>query len=180
MIDYQWNNGLRFQPQTTLLLAAAMVFSLTGKMAIADAKITPPHLMAQGEPTLTLQAEGNRGDLIDKLDLDATQKQQIQAIRTNYRQSMASQRTAVKEAKETMRRLIRESTTSRSQLEAQYRTVSDLRKQLTDLQFQQMLDIREVLTPTQRAELAQHMAQKYQGEGDRPQPRWQNWFGWRR
>lgn len=75
-----------------------------------------------------------------------------------------------------MRTLMRNSTTTRNQLEAQHRTITNLRQDLADLHFRQMLDIREVLTPAQRAELAQHMAQKRQG--DRFQ-RWRSWFGWR-
>ena len=159
-----------------VLMASAVALSLTGEMAIADSTTKATNFTVSPAPVLVSQGEDREADLIDKLDLSAAQKQQIQGIRANYRSQMGVKRAAVQQAKNTMRILMRNSTTTRNQLETQHRTITNLRQDLADLHFQQMLDIRAVLTPAQRAELAQHMAQKHQG--DRFQ-RWRSWFGWR-
>lgn len=162
--------------QASALLAATMVLSFTGGMAIADGKKMP--LGFRGQPHQNLMADtiAAKGDLIDKLNLSAAQREQIEGIRADYDQRLTSQQAEIHNARGTMRDLIRESTTPRSQLEMQHRQIGELRRQLADMRFQQMLDIRAVLTPTQRAELVQHMTDKYQG--DRPQVLWRKRFGW--
>ncbi|WP_099239336.1 Spy/CpxP family protein refolding chaperone [Synechococcus sp. BDU 130192] len=159
-----------------VLMASAVALSLTGEMAIADSTTKATHFTVAPAPVLMSQGDEQEADLVDRLDLSTAQRQQIQGIRANYRSQMGAKRAAIQQAKNTMRTLMRNSTTSRNQLEAQHRTITNLRQDLADLHFRQMLDIREVLTPAQRAELAQHMAQKRQG--DRFQ-RWRSWFGWR-
>ncbi|WP_198159638.1 Spy/CpxP family protein refolding chaperone [Picosynechococcus sp. PCC 7003] len=157
-------------------MASAVALSLTGQMAIADSTTTLTNFTASPTPVLVSQGDDREADLIDKLDLSAAQRQQIQGIRANYRSQMGAKRAAVQQAKNAMRTLMRNSTTTRNQLEAQHRTITNLRQDLANLHFRQMLDIREVLTPAQRAELAQHMAQKQQSTRFQ---RWRSWFGWR-
>lgn len=106
----------------------------------------------------------NRGELLRKLNLSNSQKQEIQAIRNRYSPQISSLRTEMKEARQTMRSLA-ESNASRSQLESQYAVNSSLRNQFADLKFQQMLDIREVLTVAQRREMADFIEEKMQERG---------------
>ncbi|MBV5261008.1 periplasmic heavy metal sensor [Synechococcus moorigangaii CMS01] len=168
-----------FKLEAKFGLVVVMVLACTGNVAIADAPTAPLYLdFSMAQSTMAYGDDHEAADLLDKLSLSPSQKEQIQRIRDEYQRQMRMQRAAVQGAKEIMRDLIRDSTTPRSQLEAQHRMVSALRQELANLHFQQMLDIREVLTPAQRAELAQHMAQKHRG--DRLQKRWQNWFSWRR
>ena len=107
----------------------------------------------------------NRGELMRKLNLSNSQKQEIQSIRSRYSSQMSSLKTEMKEARQTMRSLA-ESNASRSQLESQYNANSRLRNEFADLKFQQMLDIREVLTVAQRREMAEFIEEKMQERGN--------------
>ncbi|BAW97219.1 hypothetical protein NIES970_21680 [[Synechococcus] sp. NIES-970] len=164
-----------------ILLATAVACSFVGEMTIADADIGQhPYRLQAAQIAMGSTGERPR-DLTDKLDLDANQRQQIQAIRDNYRSEMGAQYGVMRQEQSTMRALLLNDNSSRTELEAQHRVLTQVRRELADLHFQQMLDIREVLTPEQRAELAQHMAEKRRG--DRPQNssqsqgRWRSWFG---
>lgn len=152
-----------------VLFATAIALSLSSGVAIAvpadgnvgTSRASSPMLLAQ---------KGGEDALIDKLDLTDEQKQTIQSIRTGYRSQMESKRTAMQQAHEAMKNLMQDSNTTRSQLESQHNTVSALRQDLANLHFQQMMDIRDELTPAQRAEVRQHMGQKKsQGWGNRPE-----------
>lgn len=149
------------------LFATAITLSLSSGAAIAvpaDGSMTPSPASNQ----IFLAQKGSEDALIDKLDLSDAQKQAIRAIRSGYRSQIESKRAAMQQASETMKDLMQNSNTSRNQLENQHRTLSSLRQDLANLHFQQMMDIRDELTPTQRAELRQHMGQKKaQGWGNR-------------
>ncbi len=101
----------------------------------------------------------NRGELMEKLNLSNNQKQQIMAIRQRYSPQMNSLSSSMRSARETMKNLT-QSNASRSQLESQYRTVSNLREEMADLKFQQMMDIRDVLTVSQRQEMVDYFEEK--------------------
>ncbi|OKH14165.1 Spy/CpxP family protein refolding chaperone [[Limnothrix rosea] IAM M-220] len=101
----------------------------------------------------------NRGELMDKLNLSNSQKQQIQGIRQRYSSQMNTLTSQMRTARATMQNLA-QSNASRSQLERQYRTVSNLREDIADLKFRQMMDIRDVLTVSQRQEMAEYLEAK--------------------
>ena len=101
---------------------------------------------------------------MDKLNLSTTQKQQMKAIRDEYQPQLSSLMSQLRSAQETMKSLA-QSNASRSQLESQYQNVSSLRNQFSDLKFEQMMEVREILTVAQRQEMVQFMAEKKQERG---------------
>ena len=152
-----------------VLLTTVAALSLMPSLAIADP------LRADGSslnfPALTespLLAQNNREDaLLGKLNLSDSQKEQIQTIRGNYRSQIETKSNAIRQANDTMKTLMANGNTSRSQLETQHRTLAGLRQDLANLHFQQMMDIRDVLTPSQRESFATQMQQRNQNNGDR-------------
>ena len=105
-----------------------------------------------------------RGELLDTLNLSASQKQQIKAIHDRYNPQMSDLRSQIRVANAAMKELA-QSNASRSRLETQYRTNRSLMDQFADLKFQQMLDIREVLTVAQRRDMAEFIDQKKKERG---------------
>lgn len=147
--------------QRNLLLAIATVLSFSvAPMAIAAPTNITEILAENYQPTLLARGGNGKDALLESLNLSTAQKAQIQSIRTSYQTQMASRKTSMNQAYATMKTLMANGNTSRSQLENQHRTVATLRREIADLQFQQMMDIRDVLTPTQRQEMAQYMSQR--------------------
>lgn len=146
--------------QRNFLLAIATVITLSSaSVAIAEPTNLMDNPTFSNQPNLIARGDDGKDALLNSLNLSATQKSQIQTIRASYQAQMSTKKTAMSQAYGTMKTLISNGSSSRSQLENQHRTVATLRREMADLQFQQMMDIRDVLTPAQREEMAQHMNQ---------------------
>ena len=156
-----------FKQSLVFAAATAVVLATTGP-AIAQSTDISTTSFDSNEMLLANRLDDefkkNRGELLDKLDLSATQKQQMKAIRDEYQPQLSSLMSQLRSAQETMKSLA-QSNASRSQLESQYQTVSSLRNQFSDLKFEQMLEVREVLTVAQRREMVEFMAEKKQERG---------------
>lgn len=164
-----FNTNFKFEFKQFLAGAAATVIVLGATApAIAQATDFSATSFESGELLLANAFEDefkkNRGELLRKLNLSNSQKQEIQAIRNRYSGQMNSLKTEMKDARQTMRSLA-ESNASRSQLETQYNVNRGLRNEFADLKFQQMLDIREVLTVAQRQQMAEFIEEKMQERG---------------
>jgi len=148
--------------QRNFLLAIATVVSLSSApMAIAEPMANPlGNLTVSHQPHLIARGGNGKDELLDSLNLSDAQKAEIQAIRSSYQAQMSIKQTSMNQAYATMKTLITNGNTSRSQLEDQHRTLTTLRREIADLQFKQMMDIRDVLTPAQRQEMARHMNQR--------------------
>lgn len=110
-------------------------------------------------PALLVQQENRKELLIEKLNLNDAQKQAIQSIRATYQSEIANKNEALRLAHDEMKALALDGNSSRSQLEEQHLIVANLRRDIGNLMFEQMMDIRDELTVAQREELAQHMEQ---------------------
>ncbi|AFY40158.1 hypothetical protein Lepto7376_4021 [[Leptolyngbya] sp. PCC 7376] len=153
----------------SLLLAGAMALSFaTVSPVIAQASDTSLSSLESSEYILANRFEDNfkknQGELLSKLDLSSTQKQQIQAIREQYRPQMTNLMSEIRAAQEEMKSLA-QSNASRSQLESQYNANSSLRNEMADLKFAQMMDIRDILTVSQRQEMVDFIAGKQKQRG---------------
>jgi len=123
--------------------------------------------------------DGPRGDraehLIETLDLSNDQVSQIRAIREGGREAMQALHDNLRAERETLHDLMA-GTASDAELRAQYEDIQTLHRQVADQRFENMLAVRNVLTPEQRTELAERMAQRrddfrgrFEGRrGDRP------------
>ncbi|MGK7926604.1 MAG: Spy/CpxP family protein refolding chaperone [Spirulina sp.] len=139
-----------------LLAASPLVLTLGGAMAFmgADAlhsQFNAPAI-AQDGPGGGRRDRGMR--MLEQLNLSAEQKQQIQAIREQAKANSQQLREQMQNAREQMRSLMA-GNASESELRQQHQVIDNLRDQMSDRRFETMLQIREVLTPEQRAQLAE-------------------------
>lgn len=104
--------------------------------------------------------------LTEQLDLSPEQSEQIEAIRE---QSQTDSQALVEQL-QTNRQQMQSFLTSDAdpeQLRANHQDGQNLRQQLSDIRLETMLEIREVLTPEQRTQMAELMAQRRERFGDR-------------
>ncbi|MGB2925160.1 MAG: Spy/CpxP family protein refolding chaperone [Limnothrix sp.] len=147
-----------FQRHFLFATVTALSFSSAG-VAIAESVPTTETLSTTNTTTLLARGGAQKDALLASLNLSTSQKQQIQTIKNSYQSQMGAQKSTMRQAYEIMKNLMANGNTSRSQLESQHRTIASLRREVADLHFRQMMDIREVLTPAQRETMAQHMLQ---------------------
>ena len=107
--------------------------------------------------------KASRGDriekLLQKLDLTSQQSEQITAIREQFEAENEALYEEMRTNKEEMRSLFT-SDASSEQLRQQHNQSQELRQQIGNNRFEMMLQIREVLTPEQREQMAQIMMQR--------------------
>ncbi len=100
----------------------------------------------------------NRGQkwekMLQQLDLTPQQTEKIDAIKAESRQEYAALREEMRDSQEQMRSLL-SSDASSNELRQQHQEMQRLRQKISDRRFETMLEIREVLTPEQRAQMAQ-------------------------
>ena len=106
--------------------------------------------------------KGMRGGidrLVQQLDLTSEQSEQIEAIE----EQSETENQALFEQLQTNRQEMQSLLTSNAdseQLRANHQQGQNLRQELGDNRFETMLEIREVLTPEQRTQMAELMAQR--------------------
>jgi Spy/CpxP family protein refolding chaperone len=104
--------------------------------------------------------------LMRELNLSADQMTRIQQVRTRYRDELKRDRDAARQAQQELRTLMA-GTASDNQIREKYRQVKDLRAKAADVQFNSMLEMRNVLTPEQRQKFAERMDKQRGGMRDR-------------
>ncbi len=106
--------------------------------------------------------KGRRGGMkriLSKLDLSAEQTQQIEAIQTKYQSDREPLHQELRAEMNTMRSLFSSDATTQ-EIQGQRQTVRNLKNQLEDIRFNQMLEVREVLTTEQRDQMAELLAER--------------------
>lgn len=156
-------------PKFFLLAASPLVLTLGGAVALVgvnalQAQFTAPAI-AQEAPNGERGGRGDRGmRMLEQLNLSEDQKQQIQAIREQAKADSEQIREQMQSAREQMRSLMG-SNASESELRQQHQVMENFRDQKSDRRFATMLQIREVLTPAQRAQLAEMEPPQRGGRG---------------
>lgn len=162
-------------------LAATRTFS-----AQAETSIIPNELVAadrfgsrEGPTGKAGENRDNPERFFEQLSLNESQLQSIRTIREDARSNLQPLRDQVRISRQEIRELMA-SNASTSELRQKYETLSSLEQQLRTERFETMLQIREVLTPEQRAELGALMEQRRsehqpetsinQGPHQRPDP----------
>lgn len=123
---------MKVLPAFTALASVTVFLPLTGAIALAH-----PRFRA-----------------LEQLDLTPDQQEQVQAIREQARTETEDQRQQLRESRQQLRSLLA-SDASRDQLQQQHREIQQLHQELASERFEAMLDVREVLTPEQREQLAE-------------------------
>jgi Spy/CpxP family protein refolding chaperone len=139
-------------PRPIALITAAIV-AFGGAIAIANpiSQFSPPVAQAPAE----LPRMGKGGWLRD-LDLTPDQIEQIRQIRSQRKDQLSRQRQAMRQAMQELRQLMA-GDASADQIRQKYDEVKSLRLKVADAQFDNLLAIREVLTPEQRRKFADQM-----------------------
>ncbi|MBD1888055.1 Spy/CpxP family protein refolding chaperone [Coleofasciculus sp. FACHB-SPT9] len=146
-------------------LLAVLILSVGSAVALADPNPQSSQTIAQNSPGAR-PPRGNKDGLLQQLNLTQQQMQQMQAIRQKYRTQIAPRQQALRQARQELATLMN-STASASQIRSKNQQVEELQQQLQKLRFESMLEMREVMTPEQRAKFVQLMQQRRQQKGQR-------------
>jgi Spy/CpxP family protein refolding chaperone len=96
---------------------------------------------------------------IEELDLTEEQVTQIRAIREGSQDEMQALHDQLRAEREVMHTLM-SGTATDDELRSQHQKVQALHQEVGDQRFENMLAVRAVLTPEQRAELGDRMEQR--------------------
>jgi protein CpxP len=146
---------------TTLLMGASLV--------VPSLQANPVQAQEVVEVAQKPRGRG-RERLLEQIKLTEAQKQKIAAIRQKYRPQMQQHGQKVKTARKELHQMMA-GTATKQQLTRKHQEILRLRQQIGDLRFKSMLEIRDVLTPQQRQELARLMEQRRQQRRQRWQQR---------
>lgn len=110
---------------------------------------------------------GNRMEkLLQQLDLTSEQSQQIEAIQEQLSSENEALWQQMEDNRQQMETLL-SNNASNEELRQRYQQLQSLRQQLSDNRFENMLQVRDVLTPEQREQMTQIMEQNRERRGGR-------------
>lgn len=167
-------NSVNFMkvPSSIKYLAASVLIPVAGfaivqtqsqsSSAVAATPATSSNLIAQSTPAPNPQkGRGNWGaKLMQQLNLSADQQSQIEAIQAQSKTASAGLREQMKTARDEYKTLLASDNATPEQLRQTHQRLQALGQQLGNIQFEKMLQIRNVLTSEQRAKLAE-LKQQY-------------------
>jgi periplasmic protein CpxP/Spy len=107
---------------------------------------------------------GGVSKLSKELNLTADQIRRLEKMRTDSKGKTKERRLALRTAKQELSQLLQGNATS-DQIRQKRQQVQALQRELSDLNFENTLAIREILTPEQRAKLQQIVQQRRQNRG---------------
>lgn len=129
-----------------------------------------PNRNSGGRPDRAQGGSGQRGGgqqrWIEQLNLTPQQQQEIQAIRDRYEQDMQAKKEQMNQAMSELRQMMAGNASDRD-LRNKHNEVVRLRQQMGEMRFEQMLAMRNVLTPEQRQQFNQLMEEGRQNRGNR-------------
>lgn len=126
-------------------------------LSVSSVAVAAPNAKLSGA---IAQNKQSGGDTVAKeLNLTQAQLQQIQGIRTKYKDQIAQTQQSLRQSEQELRTLMT-GTAPESQVRSKYQQVQGLRQQLGNLRFESQLAMRQVLSPTQRRKVTQLMEQR--------------------
>jgi periplasmic protein CpxP/Spy len=155
------HNAMRFSPiffiSVIVLLSptittTALAVPLVIRSALVDQASSPVEQINLSRPlgnSVLISQEGNRGEILQKLNLSRDQLQQISAIRQKY-QPLIQDRTRTVRTTQAKLKDLMASSAAPSDVKAVFQELQNRRQELQQLRFESMLAIRQILTPAQR------------------------------
>jgi periplasmic protein CpxP/Spy len=119
------------------------------------------------QPSQAQEIGETPGKLLQQLNLSNDQLQRIKNIRSRNNSEIRSSRQRARQLQQEIQELMA-GTASSDLVRAKFNELQSARQQAAKLQFEQMLAMREVLTPQQRSQLAQLMKQRRETRRNRP------------
>ena len=135
-----------------------LTLSIGSAVTLATPKPWLPQGIAQNLNNTDRPARG-MPRWIQQLNLTSEQTQRMQAISSKYRNQMDQPAQSLRQAQTELSQLIAGDATS-DVLRQKHRQIESLRQQVGNFKFESLLEMREVLTPDQRRQLAQNMQNK--------------------
>ena len=156
--------------RSLLIAAAAVLVPMGSAFALTETQFNRPNMVAQRSFGNGGRSQGfQEGRWLEELDLSAEQTERIQAIREEAKETMEPLREQLQQEREVLQSQLAGDTATDDQLWTQHQEIQDLHQQMGVERFETMLEIRRVLTPEQRAQMAELMeqrrAQRGQGHG---------------
>ncbi len=142
---------------TLSLVAVALLALLVPAMALSQPAPPPPN--DPGQSWMPRMHEGRQA-LIEKLDLSEEQQTKLADLRLEHHKAQTLLRGDLASASSRLEALLLDPEASRDEVLKAGETVSSLRAKAATQRLAQRMDVRALLTPTQRAELVQMQAQR--------------------
>ncbi|MCU0537657.1 MAG: Spy/CpxP family protein refolding chaperone [Hydrococcus sp. Prado102] len=169
-----------------LLSRKSFVVAIAAFFAVGFIGFASPLIHSQSLPMVTLEPSfaqistpeplENKGKFLEQLNLSEPQKQQISSIRQKYRGQIEQLQEQTMEAQKELFDMMA-GTQSIDAIRSKREETASLREKLGNLRFESMLEMREVLTPQQRAQVAQRLQQRREDWRSRFGDRFnKNWF----
>jgi Spy/CpxP family protein refolding chaperone len=147
-----------------IAIIATCLIAVGGGVAIANSSSLFSSLgRSQSFP---LQARRDRDGWLKELNLSAQQLRQIQTIRQRFKAQYSSQRETLHQRYQELQTLMA-SDASKEQILQKYSELRPVQQQVDDARFQNLLEVRDVLTLEQRRKFAEHMQKKREKFKDR-------------
>jgi len=140
------------------LLAAALVL-LGSTTTLAEPLIVQSPLLAQAR---NRPGGAPAESWLRDLNLSPQQLEQMKKIRQQYQGQLQTQRQSLNQAQQELREFMAGNAPA-EQIRQKHTQVRELRREMSDTQFETMLAIREILTPEQRRMLDQRMQNMKEG-----------------
>ncbi|CCI03851.1 Spy/CpxP family protein refolding chaperone [Microcystis aeruginosa] len=105
------------------------------------------------------RVDNSRERLIEQLNLTDEQKSKVAAIRQKYQEKTKQLRETLRSNEQELNSLLSNNASDR-EIRSKHQQVSRNRQEMSNLQFESFLEIRQVLTPAQRTEFSQLMQER--------------------
>jgi Spy/CpxP family protein refolding chaperone len=103
--------------------------------------------------------DNSREGLIEQLNLTDEQKSKVAAIRQKYQEKTKKLRETLRSNEQELNSLLSNNASDRD-IRSKHQQISRNRQEMSNLQFESFLEIRQVLTPAQRTEFSQLMQER--------------------
>ncbi|MDY7049220.1 MAG: Spy/CpxP family protein refolding chaperone [Microcystis panniformis WG22] len=152
---------------TVSILGTTMVLTLAANLAPSATVLSYPQDRLFIAQTSSPQRPENRPRgmdnsrerLIEQLNLTDEQKSKVAAIRQKYQEKTKQLRQTLRSNEQELNSLLSNNASDRD-IRAKHQQVSRNRQEISNLQFESFLEIRQVLTPAQRTEFSQLMQER--------------------
>ena len=125
---------------------------------VAVANFAMPPAIAKADPSLPIES----GKVLRQLNLSDSQLLAMRNVRQKYGQEIELLRQRLKQQRQELEVMLSSNATA-EQLRAKYQQTNSLRQQISQLRFERALAMRSILTPDQRAKLAEILQSRRRG-----------------
>ncbi|KAB0241963.1 periplasmic heavy metal sensor [Microcystis aeruginosa EAWAG127a] len=152
---------------TLSILGTTMVLTLAANLAPSAAVLSYPQdrlfiaqtSSPQRPENRPRRMDNSRERLIEQLNLSDEQKSKVAAIRQKYQEKTKKLRETLRSNEQELNSLLSNNASDRD-IRAKHQQVSRNRQEISNLQFESFLEIRQVLTLAQRTEFSQLMQER--------------------